>query len=308
MTPSDPPRESTPGTSTTGAHPTGTSPTGSQTGKSGAETARDTARDIGREASQEASRLAERARDSVRDGVTEARDEASRQANRGIERTADEVSRTSQALETAAGEFEEGSLQHQLLHRAADGLSELSGTLRGQTVSQIAVDVAEFGRRNPAAFLGGAALVGFAIARFARASRPSAYDSYGDRPRGRYAGAGGSRSGAYGGTSGPGTMQQPASAHTPHGTSGAPTTPMAVPASTGTTPGTTPGVGTAGAGTTPGSSSAGSTGGGSAGSLGGASKGGSTGSGSPGGVRPSTSGGSAKQTGSDLSNKGKPDV
>ena len=37
----------------------------------------------------------------------------------------------------------------------------------------MAADLSAFGRQNPVAYLGGAALVGFALARFARASTPS---------------------------------------------------------------------------------------------------------------------------------------
>ncbi len=199
MTPSDPTRGSPTGTHTPG--PTGTSTT--NTGRSGVDTARDTARDLGRDASHEASRLANQAREGAREGMERARSEASRQANRGIERSADEVSRTSHALETAASEFESGSLQHQLFHRAADGLSELSETLRGRSIDQIAGDLASFGRRNPAAFLGGAALVGFAVARFARASRSHGGDNYG------YAGA----QGSYGGGAGMMGAADPDSAH-----------------------------------------------------------------------------------------------
>ena len=239
--------------------------------------------------------MAEQARQGVRDGVAGARDEASRQANRGIERTAEEVSRTSDALEAAAGEFEDGSLQHHLFRRAAEGLSELSGSIRGRTINQVANELANFGRRNPAAFIGGAALVGFAIARFARASQPSAYD----RQRDGYAGA----RGTYG------TYGEPR----PYGTTGASTTPMAGPATTGAT------TGVGGAGAAQGStgvrpvgpatgSAAGSTGGGSAGSLGGTSTGAGGSTGPSSGVKPSTSGGGVGQTGSDPSNKGKPNV
>ncbi len=183
MAPSDPTHGTTAGTQT-----------GTQTGRSGVDTARDAARETGRDLRDDASRIADSARDGVRDGVAGAQAEASRQAKRGIERTADEVSHTAHALETAAGEFEDGSLQHQLLNRAASGLSDLSGTLRGKSIDQIAGDLANFGRRNPAAFLGGAALVGFAVARFARASHSHA--AYEDRRYGGYRGA----RGAYGAT------------------------------------------------------------------------------------------------------------
>lgn len=267
MAPSDPPHGTT---------------TGSPAGRSGVDTARDAVRDTARDLSDDASRIAEQAREGVRDGIAGARTEASRQAKRGIERTADEVSHTAHALETAAGEFDDGSLQHQLLHRAADGLSDLSGTLRGKSIDQIAGDLANFGRRNPAAFLGGAALVGFAVARFARASHAHGHDRGHDDGERRY--------GRYGGAQAPygaGTMpqpQQPPSAHPPYGTSGVSTAPVAGPAATGTT---TAGATSASpaAGSKPTSPATGSTGGGSAASL-----------------------GAGQGVGSDPLNKGKPNV
>jgi len=58
----------------------------------------------------------------------------------------------------------------QLVRRAADGLESLSRNLADKEPGDLLNAVRDFGRRNPAAFIGGAVLLGLAIGRFARAS------------------------------------------------------------------------------------------------------------------------------------------
>ena len=68
----------------------------------------------------------------------------------------------------------EGSpLQQDLLREAADGLKQIAHAVEGKSIGTMAAELSEFGRQNPVAYLGGAALVGFALARFARASTPA---------------------------------------------------------------------------------------------------------------------------------------
>ena len=61
-----------------------------------------------------------------------------------------------------------------LVQQAADGLESLSRNLADKDPGDLLNAVRDFGRRNPAAFIGGAVLVGLAIGRFARASEPHA--------------------------------------------------------------------------------------------------------------------------------------
>jgi len=60
-----------------------------------------------------------------------------------------------------------------LVQQAADGLESLSRNLADKEPGDLVNAVREFGRKNPAAFIGGAVLVGLAIGRFARASEPA---------------------------------------------------------------------------------------------------------------------------------------
>jgi hypothetical protein len=85
-----------------------------------------------------------------------------------------EIDRTARGLEAAAAELEASPLQHDLLHEAAEGLKQISRAMQGKSIGTMVEELSDFGRRNPLAYLGGAALAGFALARFARASASEA--------------------------------------------------------------------------------------------------------------------------------------
>ncbi|WP_068875762.1 MULTISPECIES: hypothetical protein [unclassified Phenylobacterium] len=59
-----------------------------------------------------------------------------------------------------------------LVQQAADGLENLSRSLADKEPGDLLNAVRDFGRKNPAAFIGGAVLVGLAVGRFARAAEP----------------------------------------------------------------------------------------------------------------------------------------
>jgi len=60
------------------------------------------------------------------------------------------------------------TLASQVVRQAAGGLESLSRSIHGASFGDVVDSVRAFGRRNPAAFIGGAVLVGFAVGRFAR--------------------------------------------------------------------------------------------------------------------------------------------
>ncbi len=132
------------------------------------------------EAKDSLTRSAEKGRERLESGVQDAKREAADRSEDAKNSVAEEIGRTGDALDTAAGELDEGSIQQQLLREAADGLTRISGSMKNKNLGDIVADLSDFGRRNPAAFIGGAALAGFAFARFARASTaPRATSSYG---------------------------------------------------------------------------------------------------------------------------------
>lgn len=122
-------------------------------------TAEDEARNLRSDAVHEARKLKDQASEEVRARADDAKDTM-----------AEEVSSVGKAFRTASGELREGSPQEQLFSTMAEGLADFADSVRGRSVSDLVHEVSDFGRRNPAAFLGGAALLGFAAVRAARAS------------------------------------------------------------------------------------------------------------------------------------------
>jgi len=109
------------------------------------------------------------------------------------------------ALQKVAGELDNsGEAGSRYVRMLADGADKLTSTVRDNDVDQIIGIAQDFGRKQPVAFMGAAALLGFVASRFvlASASRKSeTADSGADR---------GANSSSYGsGRSGPdqGTMQ-----------------------------------------------------------------------------------------------------
>jgi hypothetical protein len=113
----------------------------------------------------------------LRDAALSSLDEAKSAATEKVEETRDlatgEIARTADGLEAAAREMEGSPFQQDLLREAAAGLKQIAHAVEGKSIGAMATELSEFGRRNPVAYLGGAALVGFALARFARASTPA---------------------------------------------------------------------------------------------------------------------------------------
>jgi hypothetical protein len=112
-------------------------------------------------ASEMAHEAAETAMSKISDKTTEAKD--------GL---ASEMHDTAAALRRAAREVRDGSPQGSTFSYLAEGLADMADTVKDKNVSDLTGIVTTFARQNPLAFLGGAALLGFAATRFAKASEP----------------------------------------------------------------------------------------------------------------------------------------
>lgn len=132
----------------------------------------------GREALSAAQARTETLKAEAEDAMAAANAEALRRTEAAKGRTAEEISRTAHGLETAAAELEGSPFQQDLLREAAGGLEQLSRAVDGRSIAQMTGDLSDFARRNPVGFLGGAALAGFALARFARADRPETREAF----------------------------------------------------------------------------------------------------------------------------------
>ncbi|KUF10581.1 hypothetical protein [Pseudoponticoccus marisrubri] len=103
----------------------------------------------------------------------DARDMAHEKADETVgaarDRAQDELRSARSATDAAAEELPEGSLQAEALSQASGLLDTAVASLNDVDFDTLAQDVSHFARRNPLLFLGGAALAGFAAARFLKA-------------------------------------------------------------------------------------------------------------------------------------------
>jgi hypothetical protein len=137
---------------TTGSRTEAMADEAKQTARSAYDRAKADAEVIGEEAKERASEFAEQRKTEVAESLD--------QFAKAIERASDELRDSDQTL---AG---------QMVREAADGLGQLSRSIGGATTPELVDSLRNFGRRNPAAFLGGAVLAGLALGRFARATQP----------------------------------------------------------------------------------------------------------------------------------------
>lgn len=138
--------------------------------QSAADVARDQASTVGEEIRQKGAEAAEAAKSTAREYAERARDEAYSRGEQYRDYAADETSKVASALRKASEDLSSGSPQERLLAQVADTVADTADRMRGMTLTEAFHDSTEFARRHPAAFLSGAALVGFAAARFMKAS------------------------------------------------------------------------------------------------------------------------------------------
>ena len=124
---------------------------------------------------REAQELGDRAIDT-------AKEMADQQKVAGAER----VEHVAQALRSSAEEL--GSSEQQLAEWVGSAAGQLEGfaeTLREKDLSALISEVEDFGRRQPAVFMGAAVALGFAIARVAKAGSAATGQSSGARQNDR---------------------------------------------------------------------------------------------------------------------------
>lgn len=100
------------------------------------------------------------------EALTEARSRAD-DAKSGV---ADEVKDVAMALRRASEELRGGSAQERTLGTIAGSLADASDSIRDKDLGEIVQMCSRVARENPMLFLGGAALLGFAVSRYAKAS------------------------------------------------------------------------------------------------------------------------------------------
>lgn len=114
-----------------------------------------------------------KAKDMVEDGKKAVTEEAEARAAEMRDDVAEHADTVSGAAKKAAGEFEDYDSVNSILTQAGEAVEDATNRLRERSIPDLVDDVSAFARRNPLLFLGGAALAGFAAARFLSASSPS---------------------------------------------------------------------------------------------------------------------------------------
>lgn len=87
---------------------------------------------------------------------------------------ANEVKDVAMVLRRASEDLRGGSAQERTLGSIASGLADVSDSIRDKDLGEIVRMVSKVARENPVMFLGGAALLGFAASRYAKASGSTA--------------------------------------------------------------------------------------------------------------------------------------
>ncbi len=129
--------------------------------------ARHDIKEVGDELRHEANALAQEARGQVEQVTEQAKGLAEDQKQALV----NQLDSVSASLDKVAGELEgKGESSAHYVRMVADGANKLTSTVRDNSVDDILAIAEDFGRKQPVAFMGAAALLGFAASRFVGAS------------------------------------------------------------------------------------------------------------------------------------------
>lgn len=122
-----------------------------------------------------AGQVAQQAKSTVAALADEARTRVSGMIDQQKAAGADQVAGVARAVQAAAGNLDQTSPQlARLVRSAADNVDHIADDIRSSNVADLLNGLAEFGRRQPIVFFGGAVLAGFALARFLKSDVPDA--------------------------------------------------------------------------------------------------------------------------------------
>lgn len=117
------------------------------------------------DAVEEAAATAQSSVEGLKAGAEDMANSARETAESTAEAVADRASRAADTLRDAAASLRDGSFQERSFGQLAASLADASDAIRDKDLGQLSRDVSNFARRNPLLFAGGAALLGFAVAR-----------------------------------------------------------------------------------------------------------------------------------------------
>ncbi len=132
-----------------------------------ADTARQDLADVAETVKQEAAAVGEEAKAQLAEVAEKAKGMAEEQKQVLV----DQLDGVSSSLDRVAGELEEkGESTAHYVRMVADSAGKVTSTLRDNNVDDIMAMAEDFGRKQPVAFMGAAALLGFVASRFMVAS------------------------------------------------------------------------------------------------------------------------------------------
>ena len=106
-----------------------------------------------------------------------AKQEAVAQADQAKHTAAEKVQQAADAVDAASSELDPTSPQAQAVQQVADRIEDVAAKLRSADVRKLADQATDVARANPLLFIGGAAIAGFAAARFLKARDPQMNDN-----------------------------------------------------------------------------------------------------------------------------------
>ncbi|MCC1493884.1 hypothetical protein [Cognatishimia sp. F0-27] len=118
------------------------------------------------------SELSETLADAGNSAASSLKDHASDQLDDVKEAASDHIDAAARAADAAREELPQSAGLDPVLASVVDGLSGVAEHLSQQDIEGLLSEAGDFARRHPALSLGGAALVGFAAARFLKAGTP----------------------------------------------------------------------------------------------------------------------------------------
>ncbi|EBA11164.1 hypothetical protein [Roseobacter sp. CCS2] len=101
-----------------------------------------------------------------------AKQEAVAQADQIKDTATSKMQAAADSADAAARELDPASPQAQAVQQVADRIEDAAVKLRDADIGELAGQVTDMARRNPLLFIGGAAVAGFAAARFLKAREP----------------------------------------------------------------------------------------------------------------------------------------
>jgi hypothetical protein len=145
---------------------------GQHQGRGQAEQVADQAREKVGDAAEQAKETAQSAASQAQDKIRQQVDQRSTEAGERVSSTAEDIRSVGHELRNQGKES-----PAKVAEQAADRIERAGSYLRESDADRILNDVEDFGRRRPWAVLAGAAIAGFAAARFLKASSRERYSS-----------------------------------------------------------------------------------------------------------------------------------